>query len=70
MSKLLYLESYTAEDLEQARQLFRQCSSVEYMLDAIKKYSAEAVDALTVLPDSDGKKLLQLLTEYLINREK
>jgi len=70
LSKLLYLESYTAEDLEQARQLFRQCSSVEYMLDAIKKYSAEAVDALTVLPDSDGKKLLQLLTEYLINREK
>ena len=70
LRKLLYLEKYTASDIENARELFQQAGSVKNMLDAIEKYSAGAVEALKLLPASSGRTLLEELANYLINREK
>jgi geranylgeranyl diphosphate synthase type I len=70
LQKLLYLEKYTTSDIEKARELFHRAGSVKNMLDAIEKYSAGAVEALKILPESSGRTLLEELANYLINREK
>ena len=70
LKSLLYRDEYTFEDLEAARRLFAQSSSVEYLQNKISSMTGKAQEALAILPDVPEKKYLSELANYLINREK
>ena len=70
LKNLLHLDSYTPEDLQQARDIFTAAGSVDHLLNTIRQLTAEARKQLDQLPDMPEKKYLSDLADYLINREK
>ena len=70
LQSLLGLPVYSASDIEKARGLFLQAGSVDYLQQTIEQKSNEAREALSVLPENRWKKLLETLTDYLVNRDK
>lgn len=70
LQSLLGLPVYSASDIEKARGLFLQAGSVDYLQKTIEQKSNEAREALSVLPENRWKKLLETLTDYLVNRDK
>lgn len=70
LQALLGRNSYSANDIQKAQELFYQSGSVEKLLNAIKEFSHAAQAALDVLPESMPREMLKTLSDYLINREK
>lgn len=52
----------------QARDLVRHSSGVERTRDLAKTYADKAKEALSLLPDSEAKSALEVLTERVVKR--
>ena len=70
LKSLLYKENYTIAELEEVRNIFINCGSVDYLLNKIALMTSRAQDCLARLPEVPEKKYLSDLADYLINREK
>ena len=70
LQSFLYRPNYTAEDLDQVRQIFTRSGSVDYLLNKIADMTNRAKESLEQLPNAPEKKYLSDLADYLINREK
>ncbi|KAI0690759.1 isoprenoid synthase domain-containing protein [Cytidiella melzeri] len=55
-------------DVELARELVRRSSGLERTRELAKAYADKAREVLTLLPDSDAKSALELLTERVVKR--
>jgi geranylgeranyl diphosphate synthase type I len=58
------------QDVKRAYDLFKKLKSVEYAKNTALNYSAQAKKALGVLDDSEAKKILLELADYVMKREK
>ncbi|NJE47846.1 polyprenyl synthetase family protein, partial [Thermococcus sp. GR7] len=57
------------EEVAKAIELLRKYGSIEYASDYAKNLVKDANEALKVLPESDARKDLELLAEFLVERE-
>ena len=57
------------EEVEKAIELLKKYSSIDYAAQYAKELIREANEALKVLPESEARKDLELLAEFLVERE-
>jgi octaprenyl-diphosphate synthase len=57
-----------ADRVEKIRNLIMPSESIEYARDKARKLVARAKDAISTLPDSDAKRVLELMADFVIAR--
>jgi len=55
---------------EQIREILRRNGSVEYAMAAADRYAAQSRQALASLPDSDFKRALLWVPDFVVARDK
>jgi len=60
----------TDEQIKQVFNLFKKIGSIEYAKETATKYSEDAKKSLEILPETEAKKILINLAEYVIKRER
>jgi octaprenyl-diphosphate synthase len=62
------LSSRDADRVEKIRNLIMPSESIEYARDKARKLVARAKDAISTPPDSDAKRVLELMADFVIAR--
>lgn len=57
------------ENIKDIIEFVRQNHGIEYALETAHRYSAKAIDALKILPDSQSKIALEALVDFVIDRK-
>ena len=60
----------TDDEIKKVRKIFENTGSIKYAKDTAIKYISDAKNYISILPDSDSKKLLINLADYAIERKK
>ena len=60
----------TDKEIKQVHEIFNKLGSIEYAKKTAISYCEKAKNALSILPDTEAKKILIALAEYSIQREK
>ncbi|VVC02602.1 Short chain isoprenyl diphosphate synthase [Candidatus Bilamarchaeum dharawalense] len=66
---ILSSHSKNPEDISEAISIIKKYGSIDYARDYAQKLVNKAKNKLKVLPDSEDKKALLLLADYVVNRE-
>lgn len=62
------IENGGLDDIERVMEAVNSTCAIEYTADAAKKEARLAIEALSVLPESEYKQALQFLAEFSVNR--
>lgn len=70
LKKILDRQDNTVEETEEALNLMKEVGALEYSRKLAEEYSKEAKAQLKDLPETEYKKILEELVDYMINRTK
>ena len=63
-------KSKSADDIQKIVDLVHQYNGVGYAVKKMEEFKDQAVALLSHFPDTDAKKSLVMLAEYVVNRDK
>jgi heptaprenyl diphosphate synthase len=69
LSDILISESYSDNDIKRIIGLVNNLGGIEMSRELAKKYTEKAFKQLSILPESDSKKILMEITEKLLIRD-
>jgi heptaprenyl diphosphate synthase len=70
LEEVITKHNNTDEEIEKALDILRNSGAIRYTIEASQEYIEQALDSVSIFPDSPAKKALQLIAHSVINSYK